>query len=58
VQTKKGSPKVKYLAEGVEDFQPGSRKKVLRNRLGITRVRDVEDAELAAYLKAVEALIR
>jgi cell filamentation protein len=58
VQTKRDSPKVKYLAEGVEDFQPGSRKKVLRNRLGITHVRDIEDAKLAAYLKAEEALIR
>lgn len=31
---------------------------MLRNKLNIVRVRDMEDAELAAYLKAEQALIR
>jgi cell filamentation protein len=57
VALKKISREVKYLAEGVGDFQPGSRKRVLRNKLNIVRVRDIEDAELAAYLKAEQVLI-
>lgn len=52
------SRKLKYLSEGVDDFQPGSRKRVLRNKLGLVRIRQIEDAELAAYHKAEETLIR
>jgi len=49
---------VKYLANGVMDGEPGSGRRVLRNKAGITRVRDMEDAELKAYLNAEQALIR
>jgi cell filamentation protein len=36
----------KYAASGMEsEFQPGSRGRVLRNLLGITRVREMEEAE-------------
>jgi cell filamentation protein len=36
----------RYAAAGSEsEFQPGSRGRVLRNLLGITRVREMEDAE-------------
>jgi cell filamentation protein len=39
-------PTRKYEASGVEaEFEPGSRKRVLRNLLGIVRVRNMEDAE-------------
>ena len=39
----------KYDAAGPEaDFEPGSRGRVLRNLLGITRVRDMEEAESQA----------
>jgi hypothetical protein len=46
----------KYMATGPEaEFQPGSRGRVLRNRLGITRVRDMNEAESQALLIAQEA---
>jgi cell filamentation protein len=48
---------LKYRAEGVNDFQPGSRGRVLRNKLFITSVRKMEDAEMVAYIKADVALI-
>jgi cell filamentation protein len=36
----------RYMATGIEDeFEPGSRGRVLRNRLGITRLRDMNLAE-------------
>lgn len=39
-------PASRYAASGSEsEFQPGSRGRVLRNLLGITRVRAMEDAE-------------
>ncbi|MCB8746416.1 Fic family protein [Rhodoferax sp. U2-2l] len=39
----------RYQASGVEvEFEPGSRGRVLRNRLGITRVRDMNLAESQA----------
>lgn len=39
----------KYQAGGAEsEFQPGSRRRVLRNLLGITRVRDINEAESQA----------
>jgi cell filamentation protein len=48
----------KYMATGPEaEFQPGSRGRVLRNRLGITRVRDMNEAESQALLIAQEAAI-
>lgn len=43
----------KYRANGTEaEFEPGSRGRVLRNRLGITRVRDMNEAESQALLLA------
>lgn len=48
----------KYRASGVEaEFQPGSRRRVLRNRLGITRVRDMNEAESQALLIAQDAAL-
>lgn len=50
----------RYEPAGVEsEFEPGSRGRVLRNRLGITKVRDMQLAEsqmlLLAQRKAIEA---
>lgn len=54
---KKRNGRIKYAASGVGDFQAGSKGKVLRNRLGIVRVREIEDAELVGYQKAERKLI-
>lgn len=43
----------RYDASGVEaEFEPGSRRRVLRNRLGIRRARDMEIAESRALRSA------
>jgi cell filamentation protein len=55
--TRKRSQGVKYLAEASGDFEPGSHRKILRNKLGLVRVRDLEDAELLGYHEAEELLI-
>ena len=48
----------KYEARGVEaEFEPGSRSRVLRSLLGITRVRDMNEAESQALLLAQEAAL-
>jgi cell filamentation protein len=43
--------------DAVAEFQPGSRRRVLRNRLGITSVRELEREESAALLVATEQRI-
>lgn len=40
------------------ETQPGSRGRVLRNRLGITRVRDIERAEFEALVAVQEVYVR
>lgn len=48
----------KYAAAGMEsEFQPGSRSRVLRNLLGITRVREMEEAESHALVAAQRAAL-
>ncbi len=48
----------KYDVTGPEaEFEPGSRGRVLRNLLGITRVRDVNEAESQALELAWEAAL-
>lgn len=48
----------KYRATGPEaEFEPGSRGRVLRNLLGITRVRDIREAESQALELAQEAAL-
>jgi cell filamentation protein len=48
----------KYEATGSEaEFEPGSRGRVLRNLLGITRVRDMNEAESQALELAQEAAL-
>ena len=48
----------RYEAAGPEaEFQPGSHGRVLRNRLGITSVRELERAESEALLAATQQII-
>lgn len=48
----------KYQAVGIEsEFEPGSRGRVLRNHLGIRRVRDMESAESEALEIAQEVAL-
>ena len=48
----------RYVATGPEtEFEPGSRGRVLRNLLGINRVRDMNEAESQALLLAHEAAL-
>ena len=48
----------RYDAVGPEaEFQPGSRGRVLRNRLGTTSVRELERRESAALLMATQQII-
>ena len=48
----------RYEPSGIEtEFEPGSRNRVLRNRLGIRSIRDVERRESAALLRATEHMI-
>lgn len=48
----------KYEATGPEaEFEPGSRGRVLRNRFGIARVRDMNEAESQALLIAQDAAL-
>jgi cell filamentation protein len=48
----------KYAATGPEGkFEPGSRGRVLRNLLGITRVRDINEAESQALELAQDAAL-
>ncbi len=49
----------RYAASGTEsEFQPGSRDRVLRNLLGITRVRQIEEVETQALLIAQRAALK
>lgn len=46
------------LSQGVEaKFQPGSRRRVLMNRRGITRKRDMDQAEYEALVKVQESYL-
>jgi cell filamentation protein len=48
----------KYAAAGMEsEFEPGSRGRVLRNLLGINRVREMEEAESQALAAAQRAAL-
>jgi cell filamentation protein len=43
---------IKYIASGVDEFQPGSDGKVLRNKLGVTSKKEMNDLEIVEYQKA------
>jgi hypothetical protein len=42
----------KYLANALNELVPGSRGRVLKNRLGISSVRQLHQAKLTVYMKA------
>jgi cell filamentation protein len=48
----------KYIGAALDEFEPGSRRNVLKNRLGITTIREMEDAELFGYMQAERKLLR
>lgn len=47
----------KYHVDTPSEFEPGSRKRVLRNLKHITSVREIQDAELKAYMNAERLLL-
>lgn len=47
----------KYIADHLDEFEPGSRRRVLKNLLGLKTVRDIESAELVGYMKAERTLL-
>ena len=47
----------KYTTEYESEYQPGSRNHVLKNKLGITSIRKMEDAELAGYMHAERSML-
>jgi cell filamentation protein len=49
------TPRRDAAAGSEADFQPGSRGRVLRNFLGITKVREMEEAETRALIAAQRA---
>jgi len=52
------APRGRYDAAGMEaEFEPGSRRRVLRNLLGIRSVREMEQAESDALLAVQEGMI-
>ena len=53
----KSATGLKYLSSGVDEFQPGSRGRVLKNKLGIVSVRKMDKEEIASYIKAERKLI-
>jgi len=53
----KRKPGVKYLASGIDEFQPGSGRRVLKNLLGNTSVRNIDKVEFAGYLTAERKVI-
>ena len=50
--------KRQWVAGSESEFQPGSRGRVLRNFLGITRVREMEEAESQALAVAQRAALK
>lgn len=47
----------KYIAAALEEFVPGSKGRVLKNLLGFTSVRAIQQAEFAAYLDVEREMI-
>jgi len=54
---KKHKVSAKYHTDPSSEYEPGSRGKVLKNLLGISSVRKMEDAELKAYMFAERAFL-
>ncbi|MBE0644800.1 MAG: Fic family protein [Bacteroidetes bacterium] len=47
----------RYSSADKDEFQPGSRGRILRNRLGITRIHELEEQELRLYIECEERLL-
>ena len=47
----------KYHVDTPSGFEPGSRKRVLRNLKHITSLREIQDAELEGYMNAERLLL-
>ena len=52
----KSKPPSRYAGASDDEFQPGSRKRVLNNKLGITSPSKMDDEEIIAYQGATEEL--
>lgn len=48
----------KYTSDNFDEFQPGSCKKVLKNKLGITKVKEIKEAEFRGYLDTEKNIIK
>ena len=47
----------RYSSADRDEFQPGSDGRILRNRFGITRIRELEEQELGLYMECEENLL-
>ena len=49
----------KYDSTGFKEneYEPGSRRRVLANKLGIRRTREMDKAEFAAHVRALDAVV-
>ncbi len=47
----------KYTTKYTSEYQPGSHHRVLKNQLGITRQKEIEDAELEGYMTAERSML-
>ncbi|MEW5797580.1 MAG: hypothetical protein AB1728_01115 [Bacteroidota bacterium] len=47
----------KYTTDYTSEYQPGSHHRVLKNQLGITHQKDIEDAELEGYMTAERSML-
>lgn len=54
---KRTTVSTKYVADALDEFQPGSSRKVLKNLLGITSVREMQKEESKAYREAERIII-
>jgi cell filamentation protein len=47
----------RYSTGSKDEFQPGSRSRILRNTRGITRIHELEEVELSLYMKCEEQIM-
>ena len=49
---------LKYMADSLDEFEPGSNRKVLKNLLHISNVHEIEDLELVCYMRTESKLVK
>ena len=54
---RRSHPSTKYLGGRLDESEPGSRGKILKNLLAIKTIREMEDAELLDYMEAERRLL-